>query len=165
MLGDLCPSCPCGSYSPDLLNTHLHICYATCICVITVVITSHPMNMTLCLTQGNTAIFTCVADPMGLSITNVRWFILDSGIFLSTGGRPGHSDETFSNSSSVVTSVLRVFNVTMNDNGAEYQCSPVHDVDSNSAFLTVLGKIIINSSINTYKYLHMYVCDCILACV
>jgi len=135
------------------MNMHIKFC------VITIVnITSYSMNMTLCLTQGNTAIFTCVVDTMGMFITSVSWFILDGGVLVSTNGRHRHSDEILYHSGNITTGRLRVINVSMNDNGAQYQCSPVRGVVSEPAFLTVLGEIIIISSINTYTYLHMYVC-------
>jgi len=88
---------------------------------------------------------------------------MDDGVFVSTDGIPSHSDDILLENNNIVTGRLRVTNVTMNNNGAEYQCSPARGVDSNSAFLTVLGEIMIISSINTYKYLHMYVFNCILA--
>jgi len=122
-----------------------------------VTITTDPMNMTLCLTQKSTADLECVVDTMGLPVDNVRWFRLDSGILLEVGGRPRHNDETLINGN-IRTGKLRVLNVTMNDNGAQYRCQAAVGVVSEPAFLTVLGKIIIISSINTYKYLHMYVC-------
>ena len=126
-------------------------------CVITVVtITSNPMNITLCLPQSTTANFTCVVDTMGISITYVTWFILYNGTLISTNGRPYHSVETLP-SSNMVTSTLRVISVSMNDNGAQYQCSPAFGIVSDPAFLTVLGEIIIISSINTYKYLYVYI--------
>jgi len=119
------------------------------------------MNITLCVPQSDTAIFTCVVDPMGSSSTGVTWVIRDdNGALVTIVNRPHHNVETLSNGN--ITGILRVTNVTMNDNGAEYLCSPVFGVASDPAFLTVLGEIIIISSINTYKYLHMYVCDCIL---
>jgi len=113
--------------------------------------------MTLCLIQTKTVTFTCVVDTMNRTIPGITWFRMDDGVFVTTDGIPGHTNGILSDNNNMVTGRLRVTNVTMNDNGAEYQCSPVRGVDSNSAFLTVLGEIIIISSINTFKYLHMYV--------
>jgi len=111
-----------------------------------VTITTDPMNMTLCLTQRNIAEFTCVVNTMGSPIFHISWIIWD-GCFFPTSGRPHHSDLS-DRSGNITNSTLRVINVTMNDNGAEYRCEPESLVVSNSAFLTVLGEIIIISSIN-----------------
>jgi len=122
------------------------------------------MNITLCVPQSDTAIFTCVVDPMGSFLTEVPWVIRnDNGALVSTGGRSRHSDSVDALPNGNITGRLRVINVTMNDNGAEYRCLPAVGVVSDPAFLTVLGEIIIISSINIYKYLHMYICNCILA--
>jgi len=94
---------------------------------------------------------------MGLPITSVTWLILDGGVLNSTNDKPHHSGETLT-SGNMTTGRLRVTNVLMNDNGAQYQCSPAVGVVSDPAFLTVLGEIIIILSINTYKYLYMYIC-------
>jgi len=115
------------------------------------------MNMTLCLTLQGTANFECVVDTMGAPVTDVTWFILDGGLLLSTNGRPRHSGDTFS-VGNITTGRLRVTNVTMNDNGAQYQCSPAVGVFSKPAFLTVLGEIIIISSTS------IYACMCITVC-
>jgi len=92
---------------------------------------------------------------MGMSITDVTWFILKSGVSSPTNDRPRHSDETLSDGN-MRTSTLRITNVSMNDD-AQYQCSPTIGVVSNSAFLTVLGEIII------CKYIHksIYICTCV----
>jgi len=84
---------------------------------------------------------------MNISITGVTWFILENGISSPTNGRPHHSVETLP-SGNIRNSTLRISTVSMNDNGAQYQCSPVIGVVSESAFLTVLGEIIIISSVN-----------------
>jgi len=94
---------------------------------------------------------------MGISITDVTWFIMDGGVLISTNNRSRHSNEIL-NSGNMTTGRLRVTSLTMNDNGAQYQCSPAFGVVSDPAFITVLGEIIIISSINTYKYLYMYIC-------
>jgi len=86
---------------------------------------------------------------MGMSVTDVTWFILNDGASILTNGRPRHSDETLS-SGNIRNSTLRVTNVMVNDNDAQYQCSPTGDLVSDPAFLTVLGEIIIISSTNMY---------------
>jgi len=78
---------------------------------------------------------------MGMSVTDVTWFILVNGTLISTNGRPRHSDETLPSGGNMVTSTLRISTVSMNDNGAQYQCSPTAGVVSDPAFITVLGEI------------------------
>jgi len=121
------------------------------------------MNITLCLTQGNTAIFKCVVDTMGIPVTDVTWVILDGRTLLSTNGRDRHSNENLQDGN-ITTGRLRVINVTMNDNGAQYQCSPAVGVNSEPAFLSVLGEIIIFSSTSVYTCMCVTVCKSKTGC-
>jgi len=75
--------------------------------------------------------FTCTVDTMNRTIAGINWFLLDDGVFVPMNGIPDHTDDILSVIGNMVTGRLRVTNVTMNDNGAEYQCSPVCGVDSN----------------------------------
>ena len=102
-------------------------------------ITTHPTNVTVCLTESTTATFTCVVDRGGIGITNAGWHILDGGAFISTLGRDRHMNNP-SVAGDTVTDTLIVTNVSVNDNGALYQCEPLGNVFSNNATLTVLGK-------------------------
>jgi len=104
--------------------------------------------MTLCLTQSVSAIFNCVVDTIGIPITDVTWFILDGGVSSPTNGRPYHSVETLPSGGNIRNSTLRISTVSMNDNGAQYRCQVAVGVVSDYAFLTVLGEIIIISSVN-----------------
>ena len=108
-----------------------------------VTITTHPTNVTVCLTESTTATFTCVADRGSTSITTANWHILDGEIFISIAGRDRHMDD-HSVTGNTVTDTLTVTDVSVNDNGALYRCQPLSNVFSNNATLTVLGEITYN---------------------
>ena len=114
-----------------------------------VTITTHPTNVTVCLTESRTATFTCVVDRGGIGIANAGWHILDGEIFVSTLGRDRHMS-AHSVTGNTVTDTLTVSNVSVNDNGALYRCEPTRDVISNNATLTVIGEITYNLSIIKY---------------
>ena len=103
-------------------------------------ITTHPTNVTVCLTESKTATFTCVVDRGSTSITNANWHILVGGAFISISGRPRHMDD-HSVTGNTVTDTLTVTDVSVNDNGVLYRCEPFGNVLSNIATLTVLGEI------------------------
>ena len=115
-----------------------------------VTITTQPTNDTVCLTQSTTATFTCVVDRRGIDITNADWRILVGGAFLSVDGRARHMDDPIVLTNDTITDILTVFNVSVNDNGAQYRCEPFGDVISDVATLTVLGEITYNLSIIKY---------------
>ena len=100
------------------------------------------MNVTVCLTQSTTASFTCVVDTRGIPITSVGWQILDGGIYIPVIGRDRHMSNVVTNGD-ILTDTLTVINVSVNDNGALYQCEPIRGVTSVNANIIVLGEIII----------------------
>ena len=105
-----------------------------------VTITTHPTNVTVCLTESTTATFTCVVDRGSTSITTANWQILFGGTFIPVFGRDRHMSDPSVNGNTV-TDALTVTDVSVNDNGALYRCKPFGDVFSNNATLTVLGEI------------------------
>ena len=113
--------------------------------IIVVAITTQPMNVTVCLTQSTIATFICEVDTGGLNIGNAGWRILDEGRYLLADGLPRHMSNRNMNGN-ILTDTLTVINVSVNDNGAQYQCEPddgVNRLMSIPATLTVLGEIII----------------------
>ena len=108
-----------------------------------VVITTQPMNVTVCLTQSTTATFTCVVDRGGVSIFTAGWHILDGGVYvpIPQTGRPRHMTNIIINED-IITDTLTVTNVSVDDNGTQYRCQPFGDVTSMSAIIKVLGMYI-----------------------
>ena len=104
-----------------------------------VTITTHPTNVTVCLTESTTATFTCVVDRGSTSITAASWQILDGGIFIPIFERPYHMIDATINGS-IIIDTLTVTDVSVNDNGVLYRCKPLGNVYSNNATLTVLGE-------------------------
>ena len=119
----------------------LYIQSYSCIINVVVIITQ-PMNDTVCLTQSTTASFTCVVDRGVVPITTAGWKILDGGIYLSVIGRPHHMVDSIVNNN-ILTDTLTVTDVSVNDNGALYQCEPFGNATSDVVTITVLGEIII----------------------
>ena len=111
-----------------------------------VTITTHPTDITVCLTESTTATFTCVVDGGGIPITSANWHIQIGGIFLSITGRPHYMDDP-SVAGDTLTDTLIVNDVSVNDNGTLYRCQPLSNLTSNTATLTVLGEIPYNLSI------------------
>ena len=110
-----------------------------------VTITTHPTNVTVCLTESTTATFTCVVDRGDTGITTANWHILDGEIFIPTLGRDRHMSDS-SVTGDTVTDTVTVTNVSVNDNGALYRCQPLSNVISNNATLTILGEITYDST-------------------
>ena len=112
-------------------------------CIINVVvITTQPMNDTVCFTQSRTASFTCVVDRRGIGgIINAGWQILDDGVYRSVFQRPRHMSNSMRNRN-IITDTLTVTNVSVDDNGAQYRCQPVGGVTSMTAIINVLGMYI-----------------------
>ena len=104
-----------------------------------VVITTQPRNVTVCLTQSTTANFTCVVDRGGSPISSAQWQIhLSGGTYISVTGIARHMVNSVLNGDTL-SDTLTVTNVSVNDNGAQYQCEPSNNAISNVVTLTVLG--------------------------
>ena len=119
-----------------MLYVNLHILYI----INVVVITTQPINNTVCLTQSTTASFTCVVDRGGVGITSAHWHILAGGEYIPVGGRPRHMANPTRNGD-ILTDTLTVTNVSVNDNGAQYRCEPFGDVISMPVTITTLGEL------------------------
>ena len=103
------------------------------------VITTQPINVTVCLTQSTTASFTCVVeDQENTGITSAQWHILVGEYYLSIGGRHRHMSNPARNGD-IITDTLTITDVSVNDDGVLYRCEPVDDVTSMNVTLTVLG--------------------------
>ena len=117
------------------------------LCIINVVvITTQPMNVTVCLTQSRTATFTCAVDRSGYGIHIAGWCKLEWGmcVRIPKNLRPRHMTSSFINGD-ILTDTLTVTNVSMDDNKALYRCEPVASVTSYSmtVSITVLGEVVI----------------------
>ena len=111
-----------------------------------VVITTQPMNVTVCLTQSTTASFTCVVDRGGRAIFSAGWHILDRGEYVPVpdSGRPRHMvSRSLDEDTDTITDTLTVTDVSLDDNVTLYRCEPTRDVTSVNANIIVLGEIII----------------------
>ena len=119
------------------------MCYIYVSLINVVVITTQPMNDTVCLTQSTTATFTCAVDRGGIPITNAGWRKLAEGIYVTVTGRPHHMTDASINGD-IITDTLTVTDVSVNDNGALYRCQPdITPMMSMSVTLIVLGEYII----------------------
>ena len=114
-------------------------------CIINiVVITTQPMNDTVCLTQSRTASFTCVVDRRSVGgIISAGWQILDDGVYQSVFQRPYHMSNPMRNGD-IITDTLTVTNVSVDDNGTLYRCQPYDNVTSMNVTITVLGELIVS---------------------
>ena len=101
------------------------------------------MNITVCRTQRTEAKFTCVLDRYGVNITAIHWQILVRGEFISVQGMPPRHMTGNAIIGDIITGLLTLIGVIMNDNGNQYRCSPTETTMSGTATLTVLGKSII----------------------
>ena len=129
----------------------MYIVHSILLCITTVVvIITQPMDVTVCLTQSTTASFTCVIDRGGVDIFSAGWQILTGGQYQSVIGRPRHMVNP-TREGDIITDTLIVTDVSVNDNGALYQCQPGVGVTSRSVTITVLGEIIICLS-HTHNY-------------
>ena len=108
-------------------------------------IITQPMNVTVCLTQSTTATFTCVVEDRGglLGIAAAGWHIRVGGVYvrIPQTGRDRHMTNAIFDGD-IITDTLTVTNVSVDDNGAQYQCQPVDGVTSMSAIIKVLGMYI-----------------------
>ena len=113
------------------------------------------MNVTVCLTQSTTASFTCVVDRGGRAIFSTGWHILSEGqyVLVPDSGKPCHMiSRSIDEDGDIITDILTVTNVSVNDNGTLYRCQPLINVTSISATLTVLGESGERTSIYNWSY-------------
>ena len=108
------------------------------------VITTQPMNVTVCLTQSTTATFTCMVEDIGgLGIATAGWHIRVGGVyvFIPPTGRDRHMTNSIRDGD-IITDTLTVTNVSVDDNGAQYRCQPSGGVPSMTVTITVLGEVV-----------------------
>ena len=97
-------------------------------------ITQHPANKTYC--EGSNAVLKCVIfdNSTNNAANTTIWFTNEDS--------PGKVLDSMINNSrdgDVVTSVLTIENVSLNDNGKGYFCVPTSDIKSNVGVTSVAG--------------------------
>ena len=95
-------------------------------------ITQHPANDTYC--EGSNAVLSCVVyDNSTNGADNIGWY--------NSNTRAPVSSSVISNSrdGDVVTSVLTIESVSLNDNGTGYFCVPSLDIRSYVGMISVAG--------------------------
>ena len=113
-------------------------------CIVLVLFTEHPMDVTLCLTQSRTEVFSCEANRNGMNITTIDWSVSVGGEFQSLQGISRYvTESSILSITDDISGRLRVTDVSENDNGNQYRCEITPIYISNVATLTVAGKIII----------------------
>ena len=98
-------------------------------------ITQHPGNDTFC--EGSNAVLSCVIfDNSTINAAdNTVWFMV--GDF---DARVADNIINNTRDGNVVTSVLTIESVSLNDNGTEYYCEPVNNIESYVGVISVTGK-------------------------
>ena len=126
-------------------------------------IIQHPTNDTFC--AGSNALLNCVVfDNSTKSVANT------TGWFINTNLPAAVSDSYMINNTrdgDVVTSVLTIENVSLNDNGTGYFCVTAYDIDSYIGVISVAGKhtyMYLQACLHTYVriYVHAYGTACII---
>ena len=108
--------------------------------IVYIVIIRSPVNQSTC--AGETLNFTCVVMFTSGSSGPASWFTNNGNNDASR--LPGHTLTDDSNGRSApanITTVLTVTNVSISDNGTDYICTQGIFAISDTAFLTVFGKI------------------------
>ena len=119
----------------------IQVCSCTSVIIAIVEFILRPRDVTVCRTQMTEAEFTCIVDRHDVNITAVHWQMLVEREFQLLQEMPRHVIES-STTVDIITGVLTVTDVMMNDNGNQYQCSPTETTMSGTATLTVLSKSI-----------------------
>ena len=124
-----------------------------------IVIVQSPVDQSAC--ARGTVNFTCVVMFNSGSPGSANWFTNNDTTDATT--RPGHTRTDDSNERSApanVTNVLTVTNLSISNNGADYICTQGIRAISDTAFLTVFGKLFIRMYIhvcmNDYGYVNIY---------
>ena len=122
-----------------LLYVHTSI-YSLCVFFCIVILIRSPVNQSACV--GETVNFTCVVMFTSGSPGPASWVTNNGNNDALT--QPSHTRTYDSNERSApanVTTVLTVTNVNISDNGADYICAQGLNAISDTAFLTVFGKL------------------------
>ena len=137
-------------YTKDYTLTYVTIAVGIHIYIIChnlyVGVTQHPANNTLC--EGNNAVLSCVVFDNSTSnaADSTGWFRDDNPN--PPVAVPSNMINNTRNGD-VVTSVLTIENVTLNDNGTGYFCFPSIGIMSNIGVLSVITGMCI------YKYVYI----------
>ena len=120
--------------------------------IVYIVIIRSPVNQSTC--AGETVNFTCVVMFTSGSPGPANWFTNNGNNDASR--EPGHTLTDDSNGRSApanVTTVLTVTNVSISNNGSDYICVQGLNAISDTAFLTVFGKLTISGSYVLYIHI------------
>ena len=98
-------------------------------------VTQHPGNVTYC--EGSNAVLSCVVfDNSTINAADTTgWLVI--GDF---NGRVADNMINNTRDGDVVTSVLTIESVSSNDNGTEYYCESVNNIESYVGVISVTGK-------------------------
>ena len=106
------------------------------------VITLHPTSDTFC--EGSNAVLSCaVFDNSTNNADTTGWFNHNTGVAVP------HNMINNTRDGDIVTSVLTIESVSLNDNGTGYFCVPSFPIASYVGKISVAG-----------EYEHLYVCIC-----
>ena len=114
-----------------------------------IILVQHPINTKVC--EGNNAVLSCVVfdNSTHNAANTTSWFInanppaaVSSNLIINT--RDGF----------VVTSVLAIESVSLNDNGNGYLCSPAFGVMSNLGVISVAGEYEVFICVNIHLSCH-----------
>ena len=110
--------------------------------VLTVGITQHPANDTYC--EGSNAVLSCVVfdNSTNNAADSTGWFIDDDPPVAVSSSMINNSRD-----GDVVTSVLTIESVSLNDNDVIYFCSPAFGIASYIGVISVAGE---------YTHIHVY---------
>ena len=105
------------------------------------ILAQHPTNTKVC--EGSNAVLSCVI------FDNTTNNAADTTIWFTDDNPPDRLPDNMRNNTrdgDVVTSVLTIESVSLNDNGNGYFCSPVFDIGSDVGVISVAGE---------YEHLHV----------
>ena len=99
-----------------------------------IVIIQHPPNDTFC--QGSNAVLSCVIfnNSTNNAPDNTNWFNYNAGAAVP------HNMISNTRDGDVVTSVLTIESVSLNDNGTGYLCIPSFSIASYVGMISVAGE-------------------------
>ena len=114
----------------------------------------HPTNTKIC--EGSNAVLSCVIfdNSTNNAADTTSWFTNDNTLVAAV------SSNMINNTcdGDVVTSVLTIENVSLNDNGNGYFCFPSFPIVSNVGVISVAGE-------NEHLFVHTYVHLCIMSVI
>ena len=122
----------------------MYVCMYTFLYHVVAIFRSPPMNVTVCTTARTIAVFTCIVETSSSLITTVTWNMMIDDIGLVGVERRERHMTNSNKSGNVINGTLTISGISVNDNGAQYQCEVTSSIRSNVVTLTVLGQIIIH---------------------